>query len=161
MKTKKLEWINEKRKLSDLIPFENNPRYLTDKQKEDLKKSLEKFSLVEVPIIDTDNKIIAGHQRIKVLKELEGDIEIDVRIPNRKLTQKEFDEYCVRSNKNTGEWDWTKLEKCFEVPDLVEWGFEKFEIIFDKDDINDAFDKLEDKKGEKKEKKCPHCGGKL
>ena len=64
----KLEWRTEKRKIKDLIPYEKNPRKLTDKQQKDLKKSLEKFNLVEIPAIDTDNKILAGHQRLKVMQ---------------------------------------------------------------------------------------------
>ena len=66
---KQLEWHNEKRKLKQLIQFEKNPRYLTEKQKEDLQKSLQKFNLAELPVINTDNKICAGHQRIKILSE--------------------------------------------------------------------------------------------
>ena len=66
----KLVWHNEKRKIDDLIPFEGNPRQMTEKQASDLKKSLEKFNLVEIPAIDTDNKIIAGHQRLKILQVL-------------------------------------------------------------------------------------------
>lgn len=102
----KLKWHNETRKIDELLPFESNPRQLTDEQAEDLKKSLAKFDLVEIPAIDTDNKIIAGHQRIKVLQLIgRGKEEIDVRVPNRKLSAKEFKEYNIRSNKNTGQWD--------------------------------------------------------
>jgi hypothetical protein len=34
--TAPLVWHTEQRKVSDLIPFEDNPRFLTDKQKADL-----------------------------------------------------------------------------------------------------------------------------
>lgn len=124
----KLSWHNEKRKLSELVEFDKNPRILTEKAKKDLKSSLTKFGLAEVPAIDTDNKIVAGHQRISILKELEGDQEIDVRVPNRKLTQKEFEEYNIRSNKNAGEWS-TELLGTFTREDLIDWGFEKWETI--------------------------------
>ena len=46
--TKKLTWHTEKRKVNELIPFEQNPRTMTDKQLEDLKKSVSKFDLVEM-----------------------------------------------------------------------------------------------------------------
>ena len=105
MKTiKKLIWHTERRKIKDLVPFEGNPRTMTDKQTEDLRKSLNRFNLVEIPAIDTNNKIIAGHQRLKIMQLLGRDQkEIDVRVPNRKLTEAEFKEYNLRSNKNTGE----------------------------------------------------------
>jgi DNA modification methylase len=128
----KIEWHNEKRKLSDLLPASYNPRKMTEKQNEDLKKSLKKFNLAEVPVINTDNVILAGHQRIRVLADLNGmDYEIDVRIPNRLLTEKESKEYNVRSNKNTGEWDFDVMANNFDVGDLTDWGFDEKDLGFD------------------------------
>jgi DNA modification methylase len=124
-----LIWTTEKRKINDLIPYEKNPRQMTEKQVEDLKKSLEKFGLVEIPAIDTDNKIIAGHQRLKIMQLLNrGEEEIDVRIPNRKLTEEEFKEYNVRSNLNTAEWDWELLVNNFELDLMIEFGFDEGEL---------------------------------
>lgn len=128
MKIIKLKWHNEKRKVSDLIPFEKNPRKITEKQKDDLKASLEKFDLVEIPAINTDNKIIAGHQRVMTLHLLgRGKEKIDVRVPNRKLNKKEFEEYNIRSNKNVADWDWDILEE-IGADMLKEIGFEDEEL---------------------------------
>ena len=63
----KLIWHNEKRRISDLVPYELNPRSLSDEQAKQLKRSLEKFNLVEIPAVDMDNKILAGHQRVKIM----------------------------------------------------------------------------------------------
>ena len=95
-----LTWTTQKRKIKDLLPYEHNPRVLTKEQHTQLKKSLEKFDLAEIPAVDKDtNRIIAGHMRVKILIELGwGEEEIDVRIPNRKLTDEEFKEYNIRSN---------------------------------------------------------------
>jgi ParB-like chromosome segregation protein Spo0J len=91
MKTNQLSWTTSKRKVDNLLPQEVNPRKITTKQMSDLKKSLKKYNLVEIPAIDLDGTILAGHQRIKALQLLgRGDEEIDVRIPNRKLTEKEI-----------------------------------------------------------------------
>ena len=128
-----MKWHTEQRKISDLVPTEHNPRQLTEKQFKDLKKSVEKFDLAEIPAINTDNQILAGHQRLKIMAALGRGAEvIDVRVPDRKLTKKECDEYIVRSNKNTGEWNMDALANCFEVEDLKEWGFEDKDMgIFD------------------------------
>lgn len=124
----RLTWHNEKRKVKDLIPWDKNPRKLTDGQKQQLEASLDKFDLVEVPAINTDNKIVAGHQRIYLLTlRGRGEEEIDVRVPNRKLSDAEFAEYNLRSNKNTGEWDWEVLKK-FENEVLRNVGFAEAEI---------------------------------
>jgi CheY-like chemotaxis protein len=95
-----LQWRTETRVVSTLIPNDKNPRVMSPKQIEDLKKSLKKFNLVEIPVIDTDNRVIAGHQRLMVLKLLGREREkIEVRVPNRKLTKQEYDQYLLASNR--------------------------------------------------------------
>lgn len=129
----KLVWHNEKRKADNLLPYEKNPRKISDKQIDDLKRSLKKFNLVEVPAIDTDNAVVVGHQRIKVLQLLgRGDEEIDVRVPNRKLTPEEYEQYLLTSNAVGGDWDFEKL-KLFDTELLLEIGFGEDELmqIFD------------------------------
>jgi site-specific DNA-methyltransferase (adenine-specific) len=97
-----------------LLPCSYNPRSISDEQKKQLIKSLQKFNLAEIPAVNTDNQILAGHQRIAVLITLgRGEELIDVRIPNRKLTKQEADEYMLRSNLNTGDWDFSILGKDF------------------------------------------------
>lgn len=127
-----LEWYTEKRKLKELIPFEKNPRKLTREQREHLKKSLTKFNLVEIPALDLDNTILAGHKRIEIYILIESpEKEIDVRVPNRKLTDKEREEYNLRSNKNVGEW---------VPPMLAEFGEEMLEDVgFSAKEIEEAF----------------------
>jgi len=123
-----LEWRTERRKIDDLIPFEGNPRQLTTKQAEDLKKSLKRFNLVEIPAITLKNKILAGHQRLTIMKTLgRGQEEIDVRVPSRDLTEEEEKEYLLRSNKNTGEWDWDALAN-FDHDVLLDVGFTADEL---------------------------------
>ena len=125
----KLKWSTQKRRVDDLIPFKDNPRQMTDKQREDLKKSLEKFDLAEIPAINTDNKICAGHQRMKYLQLVgRGQEVIDVRVPNRKLTDAEFREYNLRSNKNRGEWKYDSLHINFDDDLLARVGFEDEEL---------------------------------
>lgn len=119
-------WSNEKRKISDLIPAEYNPRHITEKQAKDLKASLDKFSLADPLVINADNKIIGGHQRYFILKAA-GDIEVDVRVPNRQLTGDEEKELNIRLNKNLGEWDFEKLAT-FDVDFLKDIGFDGIEI---------------------------------
>lgn len=131
---KKLEWRTVQRKVNDLIPQENNPRTITDKQMSDLQKNLKKFNLVEIPVIDKDGKILAGHQRIKALQLLgRGEEKIDVRIPNRKLTKEESERYLIASNALGGDWDFEKL-KSFDFDLLLDIGFDKEDLAFwDKD----------------------------
>lgn len=124
----KLKWTTVKRRVSDLVPYEGNPRQMTEKQADDLKRSIEKFDLVEIPAIDTDNRIISGHQRLRIMAMLgRGEEEIDVRMPNRKLTEEEFMGYNLRANKNVGEWDWDLLAN-FDLEMLKDVGFDNKEL---------------------------------
>jgi len=137
-----LIWHTEKRKIKDLIPYELNPRKLSDFQAEKLKESLKKFNLVEIPVINTKNKLLAGHQRIKIMLLLDrGEEEIDVRVPNRELTKEEFKEYNLRSNIEAGEWNWELLGDLGESL-LSEVGFtsEELDNIFDIEDSPEQFD---------------------
>ena len=124
----KLFWHTERRKINNLLPYSKNPRSISDKQMNDLKRSLRKFNLVEIPAIDVDGKIVAGHQRVRALRILgRGEELIEVRIPNRKLTQKEFDQYNISSNFLSGDWDFEKL-KSFDLDLLLDVGFDKSEL---------------------------------
>lgn len=148
-----LIWTTQKRKVKDLIPYELNPRKLTDEQASRLKESIERFNIVEIPAIDIDNKILAGHQRIRMLDLLgRGQEEIDVRVPNRKLTKKEFEEYNLRSNVSSGEWDF-ELLKDIDTEILLDIGLdestlsniwsENLSVEDDEFDVDTAVEKID------------------
>lgn len=129
MKNTKLVWTTVQRKVKDLLPFKNNPRRMSEKQIADLTKSLKKFDLVEIPAIDTDGKILAGHQRVAVLQLLgRGEEMIDVRIPSRPLTKSEYEQYLLISNKVHGDWDYEMLADYFDIDTLADSGFDQSEI---------------------------------
>ena len=156
-----LIWSTEKRNAKDLISLPFNPRKLSDKQRKDLEESLEKFNLVEIPAINLDNKIIAGHQRIMILIALgRGDDEIDVRVPNRMLSEAEVKEYNIRSNKNTGEWDLDTLKANFDLNELLGWGFtrgEFQELGLEIPDFNPVSPEDQPRLDIKKTVICPNC----
>lgn len=121
---RKLQWRTVQKRVNDLIPQEINPRIISDKQMSDLKRSLKKYNLVEIPAIDLDGKILAGHQRIKALQLLgRGDELIDVRLPSRKLTDDEAKQYLIASNAIGGDWDFEKL-KAFDLGILTVSGLD-------------------------------------
>ena len=124
----KLQWHTVQKRVNDLIPQDVNPRKINDKQMSDLKKSLAKFNLVEIPAIDFDERILAGHQRVKALQLLgRGDELIDVRVPNRKLSEEEAKKYLISSNALGGDWDFEKL-KSFDLDLLVDIGFDQVDL---------------------------------
>jgi ParB-like chromosome segregation protein Spo0J len=64
---KKLQWHTVQKRVNDLVPQDVNPRIISDKQMDDLKKSIKNMNLVEIPAVDFNGKILAGHQRVKAL----------------------------------------------------------------------------------------------
>lgn len=126
---KPLEWHNETRKVSELVPYERNPRKITEDQMEYLKISLKKYNLVDVPTIDTDGTLISGHQRTRALHLIgRGDDVIDVRVPNRKLTEEEFKYLNIEANKLRGIYDFEILAADFDVEELLSLGFSEREL---------------------------------
>ncbi|MCA9359943.1 DNA modification methylase [Candidatus Kaiserbacteria bacterium] len=128
MQTTQLTWHTEERKVDALLPHKKTPRKISKEQADRLKQSLETYGLVEIPAVDLDGTILAGHQRIKALQLLgRGNEQIDVRVPNRKLTEKEAEAYMIGSNSITGEWDFDLL-KNFEMDLLADLGFDQKEL---------------------------------
>ena len=130
-----LVWSTEKRVVRDLVPHASNPRSLSAKQQKDLEESISRFNYVELISINSDNTVLAGHARLKVLIALgRAEEEIEVRVPNRTLTPKECAEYLLRSNKNTGSWDY-ELLKAFDIEFLLDIGFDDTDLANIWDDV--------------------------
>jgi hypothetical protein len=123
-----ITWKNERRKVVDLIPADYNPRTLSDKEREDLTASIKEFSEVEPVVINLNNHLVGGHQRVTIYADL-GIEEIDVRVPNRMLTDEEERRLNLRLNKNTGSWDWKKLMDGFDTEMLDNVGFNSSEVM--------------------------------
>ncbi|MEI6420060.1 MAG: DNA methyltransferase [bacterium] len=134
-----LIWHTEKRKVKDLVPYEKNPRVISDKQMQDLQRSLNKFSLAEIPAINLDGTIVAGNQRIKALTLLgRSEEEIEVRVPSRQLSEQEFKDYLLTSNRSGGTWNWEALKSDFDLDILQTVGFDDIDLskIFNESSFN-------------------------
>lgn len=146
-------WMIEKRTIKSLKKHPKNPRKLTQGQFLQLKASLEKFGLIDKPVITKDGTIIGGHQRIEVLKKM-GAKEIECYVPNRDMSDKEIDELCIRLNKNLGEFDYDCLANEWDVKNLIEWGFEPDQLFG-----NISSDVVENECNSNEN--CPTCGKKI
>lgn len=123
-----MKWNLKKIKVSDLKENPKNPRKLTVKGLNDLEKSIKKFGVAEPLVVNTDLMLCGGHGRKKILERL-NITEVDCYLPEKKLSQKEFNELGIRLNKNiAGEFDFDILANEFELPELLEWGFEEKEL---------------------------------
>ena len=129
----------EKIKISKLKAATYNPRQISTKQYNDLKKSLDKFGVVDPIIINKDYTVIGGHQRLKICKELKhkeiGCIILD-------LDKDDERELNIRLNKNTGEFDMDILANEFDIDNLVDWGFKHIDLGLNVDKIQEDNDNV-------------------
>ena len=118
----------EKLKLSEIIPYENNPRK-NDAAVNAVAESIRQCSYITPIIVDENHVIIAGHTRYKALMAL-GESEAECLVCDV-LTEEQKKKYRFLDNK-TGEkaaWDLMKLEVELEGLDLE--GFDFFGMAVD------------------------------
>ncbi len=147
-----MKWKLEKRTIEELDEYVKNPRTISKKKIEELQTSIERFGQCQPIVINTDNLIIGGHQRLRVLKSL-GENEVDVYVPDIALSEKEIEELNIRLNHSSGDWDFDVLANSFETLDLLNWGFEDKDFGVDKN-ILDLGDAEDPDNPEKKSKSC-------
>jgi len=143
-----LAWRTEKRLVKDLQPLEKNPfgKIKKDGRKR-LQEKIKKLGVFEIPTIDVDNTLLSFNKRHFALMALgRGEEEIDVRTPNRPLTDQERKEIILASNVHEGEWekdillaDYADIDNefmgmdedffCVDVPDLDEEPEAEFPIV--------------------------------
>ena len=122
-----ITWTRERRKLSDLIPWERNPRYIKKDDAERLAESLDNFGQIHAIAIGPDNQILDGHQRQRVWAAVDKygpDYQVDVRVASRTLTEQEHQKLAAMLHTGAvGSWDWDALAS-WEFEDLKDWGFD-------------------------------------
>ena len=98
-----------KKKLEELKPAPYNPRKISKKEYEKLKRSIQKFGYID-PLVwnrKTGN-VVGGNQRLKVLKELGVSIVDVVEVD---LTLEEEKALNLALNRISGDWDMETLEE--------------------------------------------------
>lgn len=143
-------------KVSDLIPYERNPRKIPQQAVDDVKESFMQCGVIDPIEVDENNVILSGHTRRLAAIDMNLD-EVDVlRVTG--LADKQKRKYRLLANK-TGEktgWDFELLD--WELEDL---DFEGYDFGFDApgdSDIDNLFGEIEAKEKKPKTVVCPHCG---
>lgn len=129
------QWV----KITDVIPFDNNPRN-NDEAVDYIANSIQEFGFKNPIIVDKRNVIICGHTRLKAAQKL-GLKEVPV-IRATELSEEQVKAFRLADNK-TGEfasWDDEKLQE--ELQGITEMDMEQFGFFVDGEDITE---KKEDK----------------
>lgn len=128
----------EKKKVIDLVPADYNPRKDLkpgDKEYEKLKRSIDEFGYVD-PLIwnKRTSRLVGGHQRLKVLKDM-GIDEVDVVVVD--MDEEKEKALNVALNKISGDWDKDKL--MLLITDLQGEDFDVSLTGFDPEELDDLF----------------------
>lgn len=102
MSIKKIEVVEKK--VKELKNNFGNPRKITQKKREELEKSLDTYGDFGLILIDEDDNIIAGNQRVSVLKEKDENTQVLCK----KLigySKSELRAINIKDNTHNGEWD--------------------------------------------------------
>ena len=91
-------------RVADLKDGFGNPRKITKKKRDELRKSLEQFGDFGLILIDENDNLIAGNQRVSVLKEMDPDtVVLCKRLKG--YTESELKAINIKDNTHAGEWD--------------------------------------------------------
>lgn len=132
--------------ISELIPYENNPRH-NEKAVEAVANSIKEFGFQNPIILDVNNIIIAGHTRYEAAKRL--GLEYVPCLVSDNLSEEQIRAYRLVDNKvaELSKWDFGKLEE--ELRGLSGLDMAQFSFPSFSDDVD--FSTLSDRVGEKDE----------
>jgi ParB-like chromosome segregation protein Spo0J len=99
------------KKVKDLLPADYNPRKISTGQLNKLVKSIEEFGFVEPVVINKDNTVISGHQRLKAAHALGMEEVPVIQIDIPKGKEKALN---IAMNRISGEWDEEKLQELLQ-----------------------------------------------
>lgn len=116
-----ITWKEKTVSVSDLKPYERNPRKISEVAYSKLVASLRENGYHQRIIATKDLRVIGGHQRIRALKEI-GLEKIAILTPDVDLPDAQFQKLLVQDNLPFGEFDAEMLRQDFKFDDLKEWG---------------------------------------
>lgn len=135
----------EKRNISELNPSKYNPRIMPSAEMQKLEKSIKEFGYCEPIIINKDNTVIGGHQRLEALKKLNNTKSIEVVVVD--LDKKREKALNIALNRIHGTWDMNKLGEILvdlqDLPELELTGLDSKEIDLAIEEFRDK-DETED-----------------
>lgn len=152
-----VNWELQLLKIHNIKNHKKNPRQIDKKQYAHLENLIQKFGLIDKPVVNEDMTLIGGHQRLKILKKMKVK-EVECWVPDRQIEEHDLDHLCIGLNLNQGKFDYDILANEWEPLDLLKWGFTEEQLLgtCNKAEETIAQEQEEETKSKKK-KLCPNC----
>jgi len=121
-------------KLSEIIPYDRNPRF-NDDAVDAIAKSIAEFGFLNPIVVDSNYVIICGHTRFKAAQKL-GLVTVPVIVADN-LSEDQVKAYRIADNKTSelATWDYGQLVQ--EIRDLEEQNYDLSNLGFSDDVLND------------------------
>lgn len=120
-------------KLSDLLPYKDNPRKHTEKQVQQIAESISEFGFINPILVDEKNMILAGHGRYLASQKLELEKVPVVVVDN--LTEDQKKALVIADNKIAMNSTWDENLLWEQIRQLNDKGFNLDVLAFDEMEI--------------------------
>ncbi len=101
-----------KRRVGDLKLDFGNPRKIKKQKAEDLEESLDRYGDFDIIVINEENQVIGGNQRVKIFQKQNPDLIVDCKmLVGYTIAEQKY--VNIKLNSHAGEWvleelgDWT------------------------------------------------------
>jgi hypothetical protein len=126
-------------KVSQILPFKENPRSHGDEQLRLLRKSLDHYGLVSLPVVQAGtHRLIAGHGRIQALKGA-GYGEREIPVLEVEMNDQDALAYTVTDNRLTDLSAWRMPELKSALAELDDGAFDMEFTGYDADALAELF----------------------
>jgi len=112
----KKQILVEEIEISKLKNLEDNPRKITKKSKKSLEASLKKLGDFGVIVVDENNVVLSGNQRVDILRKMGVEKVLIKKVVG--YTEKEKKAIALIANTQAGDWDKEQL-KDFVTQDVI------------------------------------------
>ena len=96
------------RRVGDLKLNFGNPRKIKKQKKQDLEESLDKYGDFDIIVINEQNQVIGGNQRVSIFQKKDPDIVVDCKLlVGYTIAEQKY--INIKLNSHAGEWDLDEL----------------------------------------------------
>jgi len=139
--------------ISNIKPYENNPRKLSEQAIKKVAMSLKEYGFRQPIVVDKNMVIVAGHTRYRASKKL-GLKQVPISVIDN-LSKEQINAYRIADNRTAEESEWDNELLKMEIKELEAQDFKLDLLGFNEDQLNDLL--FEEKQGLTDEDEIPEA----